>query len=64
MPKKSFDYLLIESTGISEPMPVAETFDFVTESGDSLSHFAHIDTMVTVVDCPVLKNTGTVEKHS
>ena len=47
----SFDYLLIESTGISEPMPVAETFEFTTEDGKSLSDYAHIDTMVTVVDC-------------
>ena len=46
-----FDYLLIESTGISEPMPVAETFEFRTEEGKSLSDHAHIDTMVTLVDC-------------
>ncbi|MEO1042883.1 MAG: GTP-binding protein [Pseudomonadota bacterium] len=45
-----FDYLLIESTGISEPLPVAATFDFRTEEGDSLSDIARIDTMVTVVD--------------
>ena len=45
-----FDCLLIESTGISEPMPVAETFQFRTEDGKSLSDYAHIDTMVTVVD--------------
>jgi len=45
-----FDYLLIESTGISEPMPVAETFVFEDESGQSLSHIAELDTMVTVVD--------------
>ncbi|MEM6748444.1 MAG: GTP-binding protein [Pseudomonadota bacterium] len=45
-----FDYLLIESTGISEPLPVAATFDFRTEEGDSLSDVARIDTMVTVVD--------------
>ena len=45
-----FDYLLIESTGISEPLPVAATFDFRTEDGDSLSDVAHLDTMVTVVD--------------
>jgi G3E family GTPase len=49
--ENAFDYLLIESTGISEPMPVAETFEFRTEDGKSLSDFAHIDTMVTVVDC-------------
>jgi G3E family GTPase len=45
-----FDYLLIESTGISEPLPVAATFDFRTEDGDSLSDVARLDTMVTVVD--------------
>ena len=45
-----FDYLLIESTGISEPLPVAATFDFRDESGDSLSDVARLDTMVTVVD--------------
>jgi len=46
----SFDYLLIESTGISEPMPVAETFTFEDEEGNSLSQLAEPDTMVTVVD--------------
>jgi G3E family GTPase len=45
-----FDYLLIESTGISEPLPVAATFDFRSEDGDSLSDVAVLDTMVTVVD--------------
>jgi G3E family GTPase len=45
-----FDYLLIESTGIGEPMPVAATFDFEDEEGQSLSSVAKIDTMVTVVD--------------
>jgi G3E family GTPase len=45
-----FDYLLIESTGISEPLPVAATFDFRSEEGDSLSDVAVLDTMVTVVD--------------
>lgn len=45
-----FDYLLIESTGISEPLPVAETFTFVDENGQALSDFATLDTMVTVVD--------------
>jgi G3E family GTPase len=45
-----FDYLLIESTGIGEPMPVAATFDFEDENGDSLNDLARIDTMVTVVD--------------
>lgn len=45
-----FDYLVIESTGISEPMPVAETFTFADESGQSLSDISRLDTMVTVVD--------------
>ncbi|HEY7884985.1 MAG TPA: zinc metallochaperone GTPase ZigA [Cellvibrionaceae bacterium] len=45
-----FDYLVIESTGISEPLPVAETFTFADESGVSLSDIARLDTMVTVVD--------------
>jgi G3E family GTPase len=45
-----FDYLLIESTGISEPLPVAATFDFRAENGDSLLDVARLDTMVTVVD--------------
>ena len=45
-----FDYLVIESTGISEPLPVAETFTFEDEDGISLSDVANLDTMVTVVD--------------
>jgi len=45
-----FDYLVIESTGISEPLPVAETFTFADENGVSLSDVADLDTMVTVVD--------------
>ncbi|WGF90355.1 zinc metallochaperone GTPase ZigA [Marinivivus vitaminiproducens] len=45
-----FDYLLIESTGISEPLPVAATFDFRDEEGVSLGDVAKLDTMVTVVD--------------
>ena len=45
-----FDYLVIESTGISEPLPVAETFTFADEDGVSLSDVADLDTMVTVVD--------------
>lgn len=45
-----FDYLLIESTGISEPMPVAETFTFRDGLGQSLSDLARLDTLVTVVD--------------
>ena len=45
-----FDYLLIESTGISEPIPVAQTFTFEDENGVSLGHVSRLDTMVTVVD--------------
>ncbi|QQD27798.1 zinc metallochaperone GTPase ZigA [Pseudomonas simiae] len=45
-----FDYLLIESTGISEPLPVAETFTFRDENEQSLADIARLDTMVTVVD--------------
>ena len=45
-----YDYLLIESTGISEPLPVATTFDFRDEDGHSLSDVSRLDTMVTVVD--------------
>lgn len=49
--EKRFDYLLIESTGISEPVPVAQTFSFIDEeNGIDLSQFSYVDTMVTVVD--------------
>ena len=48
--QKQFDCLIIESTGISEPLPVAETFTFTTEDGTSLSDVAQLDTMITVVD--------------
>lgn len=52
-----FDYLLIESTGISEPLPVAETFTFRDEHDASLSDIAQLDTMVTVVDaCNFLRD--------
>lgn len=51
-----FDYLLIESTGISEPLPVATTFDFRDEDGESLSDVSELDTMVTVVDAANLIN--------
>lgn len=45
-----FDYLLIEGTGIAEPLPVASTFDFRDENGESLPDVSRLDTMVTVVD--------------
>ncbi len=51
-----FDYLLIESTGIAEPLPVAATFEFRDENGRSLSDVARLDTMVTVVDAANLLN--------
>lgn len=58
-----FDYLLIESTGVSEPMPVAETFFFRNEAGFSLEDIARLDTMVTVVDAVNFeRNFGTPEK--
>ncbi|PTT01989.1 GTP-binding protein [Pedobacter sp. HMWF019] len=58
-----FDYLIIESTGISEPIPVAQTFSYVDEQmGIDLSQFSRLDTMVTVVDCFNFKNDfGTSE---
>ena len=48
--ERRFDYLLIESTGISEPLPVAQTFTFADDTGRSLAEVARLDTMVTVVD--------------
>jgi G3E family GTPase len=61
--EQRFDYLLIESTGISEPVPVAQTFSFVDEEkGIDLSKFSYIDTMVTVVDClNFFKDFGSIE---
>jgi G3E family GTPase len=57
-----FDYLLIESTGISEPLPVAATFDFRDETGFSLGDLAEIDTMVTVVDAAnILKDYSSTD---
>jgi G3E family GTPase len=54
-----FDYLLIEGTGIAEPLPVASTFSFREEDGNSLSDVARLDTMVTVVDAThLLKDYG------
>ncbi len=48
--QNKYDYLIIESSGISEPLPVAQTFTFEDEYGKSLSEFATLDAMVTVVD--------------
>ncbi len=57
-----FDYLLIESTGIAEPLPVAATFDFRDEQGLSLSDVARLDTMVTVVDAAnLLQDYGSAD---
>ena len=58
-----FDYLLIESSGISEPIPVAQTFSFVDEASNiDLSRFSYLDTMVTVVDAfNFYKDFGTAE---
>ncbi len=57
-----FDYLLIESTGISEPLPVATTFDFRDEEGHSLSDVSQLDTMVTVVDAAnLIKNYSSTD---
>lgn len=54
-----FDYLLIEGTGIAEPLPIASTFSFRDEAGRSLSDLARLDTMVTVVDAVnLLKDYG------
>jgi G3E family GTPase len=52
--EQRFDYLLIESSGISEPLPVAATFEFRDEAGFSLSDLARLDTMATVVDAAAL----------
>ena len=58
-----FDHLVIESTGVSEPMPVAETFTFTDEGGKSLGDVSKIDTMVTVVDAfNFLRDYAAVDK--
>ncbi|MBL8151920.1 MAG: GTP-binding protein, partial [Blastocatellia bacterium] len=57
-----FDYLMIESTGISEPIPVAETFTFTDQHGATLADIARLDTMVTVVDAfNFFKDFGSAE---
>lgn len=48
--EKRFDYLLIESSGVSEPLPVAQTFSFLDEAGQSLEEYTRLDTLVTVID--------------
>jgi G3E family GTPase len=61
--EKRFDYLLIESTGISEPLPVAQTFTYEDEAqGTDLSKISRLDTLVTVVDCyNFLQDFGSIE---
>jgi G3E family GTPase len=60
--EKRFDYLLIESTGISEPLPVAATFHFRDEADESLADLARLDTMVTVVDAAnLLRNYSSTD---
>jgi G3E family GTPase len=54
--EKRFDYLLIEGTGIAEPLPIAATFSFRDEDDNSLDDVARLDTMVTVVDAINLTN--------
>ncbi|WP_156383747.1 zinc metallochaperone GTPase ZigA [Methylobacterium sp. Leaf456] len=60
--ERRFDYLLIEGTGIAEPLPVASTFSFRDEAGHALADVARLDTMVTVVDAVnLLKDYGSNE---
>lgn len=61
--EKKFDYLLIESSGISEPLPVAQTFTYQDETnGTDLGKLSRLDTLVTVVDCfNFLKDFGSVD---
>jgi G3E family GTPase len=57
-----YDYLVIESSGISEPLPVAQTFTFEDENGQSLGEYANLDTMVTIVDASNFFDTYTQGK--
>lgn len=57
-----YDYLVIESSGISEPLPVAQTFTFADENGHSLGEYAKLDTMVTVIDGSSFLSTYTQGK--
>lgn len=60
---RRFDYLLIEATGIAEPLPIAVTFTFADEEGNCLGDVAQLDTMVTVVDASqFLKDFGSTEE--
>ena len=60
---RRFDYLLIESTGISEPLPVAETFTFAGDDGRSLGDLARLDTMATVIDGGAfLRDLGSIDE--
>ncbi|GAB6844997.1 G3E family GTPase [Methylorubrum rhodinum] len=60
--ERRFDYLLIEGTGIAEPLPVASTFSFRDEAGHALADVARLDTMVTVVDAVnLLRDYGSNE---
>ncbi len=60
-----FDQVVIESTGVSEPLPVAETFTFADEQGRKLNDLAQLDTMVTVVDTfNFLRDYASADSHA